>query len=359
MEDSVFRQDLTKLPYLQIGGSPKSGTSLLLALLDGHPEVAVYPGETGHTGYLYPTLNDPRVSLKTKLDTIIDYRCSLESYGYIPVEACNYIEVGETLRSYEDDIGNNFIDVHSALLQAFYEVFDPQHLSKSRLWVDKSPFSHLFADDIFSVFPDAKFIHILREPKDNFASVGGSVLKRRRSRVVQEALLWRYRVWTAQSLYFAKRNQEKYGASRYFVIRFRDLVQKPKEIVPKLVDFIGISENETLYMPTRGGCPYLGNNKEGLEFRGIFSGNVDRWMERIPDYYACVMECQPEGYLQYYDYIEHFNLSLRRKALRTHRLLTTFIPRSTSLRKFHLYTLFGKFHPYMYKQPAAGVPGIF
>ena len=354
----MFRQDLTKLPYLQIGGCPKSGTSLLLALLDGHPEIVVYPGETGHTGYLYPTLNDPRVSLKTKLDTIIDYRCSLESYGYIPTEACNFVEVGKILRAYEDGMENNFLDIHSALLQAFYEVFGSQQLNKAQLWVDKSPFSHLFADDIFSIFPTAKFIHILREPKDNFASVGGSVLKRRRSRVIHEALLWRYRIWTAQSLYFAKRNQEKFGESRYLVIRFRDLVQKPKEIVPKLVDFIGISENETLYMPTRGGYPYSGNNKEGLEFRGIFSGNVDRWMERIPDYFACVMECQPEGYLQYYGYDEHFDQSLRKKALRTHRLLTTFIPRSTLPSKFHPYTLLSKFHPLMYKQPVAGIPGI-
>lgn len=46
---SVFQQarDFNKRG-LFIGGCPKSGTTLLLALLDGHPQLAVLPEETSY-----------------------------------------------------------------------------------------------------------------------------------------------------------------------------------------------------------------------------------------------------------------------------------------------------------------------
>ena len=335
--------------YVQIAGNHKSGTSLLSSLLDGHPDIACYPGQTSATGFLYPVLRDPKISMAAKLDCIKIERFKKESDGYIPVEDCDFFEVEARLKILSDEIDNNFADIHFALLQAFYDVFKPERLQNSHIWLDKSPLSHLFADEIFNALPSTKFIHILRDPKDNFASVGGSFLKRVRSRVKREALLWRYRIWSAQSFYYGKRNQEKFGEDRYMVVRFRDLCLEPERLITEIAAFIGIPVSDILFRPTRAGYFYPGNNKDGEVFTGISADNVSRWKERIPRYYSQVMESQPSEYLQDFGYQQYFSDNERAKAFRTHRLITTLIPRSS---------LFIKFHHSHFQSPAEGIPGV-
>lgn len=335
--------------YVQIAGNHKSGTSLLSSLLDDHPDIACFPGQTSATGFLYPDLSNLEISMAAKLEVIKDERFKKESDGYIPVEACNLFEVEARLKVLSEGIDNNFADIHFALLQSFYDVFNPERLQNSRIWLDKSPLSHLFADEIFEALPSTKFIHILRDPKDNFASVGGSFLKRVRSRVKREALLWRYRIWSAQSFYYAKRNLKKFGSDRYKVVRFRDLCLEPERLITEIAAFIGIPVMDILFQPTRAGYFYPGNNKDGTVFTGISADNISRWKERIPPYYAQVMESQPSEYLQDFNYQQHFSENERASAFRSHRVITTLIPRST---------LFIKFHERHFHSPTEGIPGV-
>ncbi|MEA3349634.1 MAG: sulfotransferase [Chloroflexota bacterium] len=342
-------KDWSHLKYIQIGGNHKSGTSLLSSLLDGHPDVACFPGQTSATGFLYPILRDPNVSKRAKVDAILDERCSKETDGYVPVSACDFIEVGRKLDRLMVDIDDSFANLNFALLQAFYEEFNLEHLKTAKIWMDKSPLSHLFADELFEIYPNMKFIHLLRDPKDNFASVGDSFLKRINSRVKREALLWRYRIWSAQSFYYAKWNQDKFGEDRYKVIRFRDMCLKPKAIMSDLADFIGIPEMDILYQPSRAGYFYPGNNKNGLTFDGIYAGNVDRWRERIPPYYARVMESQSAVPLNQFGYKKHFTEQERTQALRKHRIITALIPR---------FILTKQYDVRHFKRPDPKVPGL-
>ena len=341
--------DFHRFDYIQITGSPKSGTSLLSALIDDHPDVASFPSETSLTGLLYPILGDPNLSKSRKIDAIIAKRCSKETDGFVPVSACNLMDVGVKLRSLAEDLNNSLPDLHFGLINAFYDVFDPHRLETSRVWVDKSPLSHLFADDIFKSYSNVKFIHILREPKNNFSSVGSAVLKRGRKRRAMEGILWRYRLWSAHSFYYAQRNQRIFGEGNYKVIRFEDLVSDPQTIIPELAEFIGIPETETLYQPTRAGYEYYGNNKNGMKFEGISAVNIDRWKERIPPYYARVMEAQPVENLEPFGYEKYFEPGQINRSLLLHRLATAIIPRSKLFRHFH------RLH---FTSPEKGIPGL-
>lgn len=342
-------QDWSHLRYIQIGGSHKTGTSLLSALFDGHPDVACFAGETSMAGFLYPYLTDPKMSRKEKINKIIERRCNSQSDGYVPVSSCDFFQVGRNLKHLMADLDDSFANLNAALLQAFYEELNLEHLKNAKVWLDKSPLSHIFADELFEIYPNMKFVHLLRDPKDNFASAGGSFLKRIRSVVKRETLLWRFWVWSVQSFYYAKRNLEKYGQDRYKVLRFRDLCLKPREIMPELADFIGIPEMGILYQPSRAGYFYPGNNKDGLTFDGIYAGNIGRWNDRIPSYYAQVMEAQPTDLLTYFGYRQHFEEKERERALRKHRIITTFIPRPMLLDDYHVRH---------FRSPSSEVPGL-
>ena len=39
------------------------------------------------------------------------------------------------------------------------------------MWVEKTTSSEFYATEIIKWFPNAKFIHLIRDPRDNFASL--------------------------------------------------------------------------------------------------------------------------------------------------------------------------------------------
>jgi len=337
--------------YVQIAGNVKTGTSLMSALLDGHPEVVGYPGETGVTGYLFPMLSDPGVSRDAKIERICRVRFREDQQPAFP-DRFGWDELEQAFRALAASIENDPFELHEALLRASCEVLQPHTLERASTWVDKSPFAHRFADEIFEAYPSTRFLHMIRDPKDNYASIASKLQARRaRPRRRMERILYRYRIWSAQSLWFARRNRDKYGDDRYRVIRYEDLCRAPRETLQEICRFLGIDEAESLYTPTRAGRPYGGNNFEGKTFRGINAGSIGGWDRRMPAYYAQVMECQPRELLEASGYELVFSPRQRAAALLRHRLRTRFVRRGKLLGT--------KFWPErIFETPEPGVPGI-
>ncbi|MBU0595812.1 sulfotransferase [Candidatus Bipolaricaulota bacterium] len=320
---------MNDMAYVQIGGNVKTGTSLLSALLDGHPEVVGYPGETGMTGYLFPIISDPLLSLACKVERI----CRIRFRGHTqpPAPGITWEELERAFCLFCADIANDPFELHRALLCAFYQLADPDALLRARFWVDKSPFAHLFAEEIFGAYPAAKFLQMIRDPKDNYASIASKHQRKRvKTRRKMELSLYRYRVWSAQAFWYAQRNSREFGPDRYMVIRFEDLCQRPREVVPRICEFLGIEETPALYMPTRAGLPYGGNNFEGKSFDGIYAGNVGNWRSRMPEYYGRVMECQRLDLLTGFGYPTDFRPGQRARAARASALDPACAPRQAS-----------------------------
>ena len=330
------------ISYVQIGGAGKSGTSLLSSLLDSHPRIAGYPGETSNTGNFFPLLTDPDTDKETKVKRIVK-RCYGAAGIYIP-----YHEVGDRYVELCQGAGDDFWELHYLFTKAFYDITGPEHFRNADLWLDKSPVSHMFAREIFEALPNTRFVHILRDPKDNYASIGGKLL-RDRTRKDAERVLWHFRIFSAQSFYYAQKNLAQFGPERYLIMRFEDVCTKPQEEVGRLCDFLGLDMDENVLKPTRAGNPYAGNNRDGLQFDGIYAGNVGRWSERIPDYFAQVMEAQPEEGMAAFGYQPHFSPWQRRLALARHRIRTAGYSRAD---------LLGMWDPRTLKSPAPGVPGL-
>lgn len=306
------------LRYVQIGGCFKSGTSLLSALFEDHPQIASFPGETANTGWLYPYLVDPHVRYSEKVG-IVARRCDEAQESELP-----YREIGRIFR--EQALARELkpFELHWLFLEARYWATDPAALERATIWMDKSPLSDRHADQIFERFPETRFIHLVREPKDTFASVGGYLLRKRGRRKTERAL-WQYRRFISGALERAIENVERFGPQRYTVVRFEELVSEPAAVLRRLCDFIGIEFESGLLSPTRAGVPYKGNNHDGLKFDGVFSGNVGRWRERIPPYHAAVIECMPGQPLHHFGYERAFSAPARHLALLYHNAYATWL----------------------------------
>ena len=103
-------------------------------------------------------------------------------------------------------------------------------------WGDQTELIEGRAELVLAAYPDAKIIHLIRDPRDRYEAWASRFLTRR-SGVGSATAQWLY------SVRLAERNQQHYP-ERYLVVRYESLVTRPEETVALVCAFLG----ET-YMP--------------------------------------------------------------------------------------------------------------
>ena len=98
-------------------------------------------------------------------------------------------------------------------------------------WGDKSLNTERYADPIFDAYPNARMIHMMRDPRDRYASVI-TRWKVRRGGVGAGTAMW------LESVKLARRNQQRYP-DRYMILRYETLALQPEETLQTICDFIG------------------------------------------------------------------------------------------------------------------------
>jgi hypothetical protein len=122
--------------------------------------------------------------------------------------------------------------------------------------VDKSPLAEFYADPIDAAFPEARFIHVVREPAAVFASrkrIETDVF-RKPPRAVRHAVRIR------RSFGKALTNRARFGHDRSLVVRYEDLVADADGTMESVRSFLGIREDPLLRVPTIQGQPALSNS---------------------------------------------------------------------------------------------------
>ena len=270
-----------------ICGHRKSATSMLLNVFDHHPELHVYPTDLKVLYAYFPEFirqNQDRNSRVDRLNKVVfdDPRYYELVAGGVDIEAFRN-------RFWEIAIGALDIEeVLRSLLRA-YQTLNTD--TDSQLILSKETSIEIYAQEIADWFPDAKFIHILRDPRDNYAALRAGVpsyyshlgenASRTLASLIHRALL---------GFEFAAINQTMFGESRYRVVRFEDLTTDPERVLSELCDFMGIAFDLLDSRPTILGQSTGGNSFEQKDLREISTVNVNRWKERISKKEAQVIE---------------------------------------------------------------------
>ena len=139
-------------------------------------------------------------------------------------------------------------------------------------------------------YPTHRFIQIVRDPRDNYASIKSGWTKRYQHQFdSSERLLQSVMDRAVGGLKLATYYQRAFP-KEYYVIRFEDLVMRPKTVMKKLSTFLDIPFENSLTMPTFMGQPWKGNNFEEQSFRKISTKNRNQWKKRITDEEAKILE---------------------------------------------------------------------
>ena len=138
-----------------VAGLERSGTSLMFALLASHPDLAMTRRTNLWTHFYrqYGDLSEP-ANLDRCLATMSRYRRIVKLEPDV-----------ERLR--RDFIGGD--DHTYATLFALLEQQYADRIGRRR-WGDKSLHTERYADPILAAYPDARILHMIRDPRDRYAS---------------------------------------------------------------------------------------------------------------------------------------------------------------------------------------------
>ena len=200
---------------IYLAGIERSGTSLMYALLASHPNIAM----TRRTN-LWTYFNNQYGDLN-KAENL--QRCLSIMSQYKRLRAIQ-IDTERVRREFYQG------EKTYARLFTLIEGHFAERLGKSR-WGDKSLNTERYMDDIFDAFPSAKIIHMMRDPRDRYASAKTRWTDMK-GRVGAGTAMW------LESVKLARRGQRKYP-NQYMVVRYEDLVAQPEPMLRKICEFLG------------------------------------------------------------------------------------------------------------------------
>ena len=264
-----------------ICGHPKAGTSLVRAILDSHPELIVYPEESMFFRRFLPKTRNCKLDEKLDLaeKNIINFfrweqeNPTADQEGFPDRDYRNFSfeEINKWMRTFVENSFRDDGDILSAAVLAFGVVSNQLH-QNTRYWVEKSPYNEYYAEQIFTWWSDARCIHVIRDPRDNYISY-----KRKHPDWQAEFFASNWRCSTLAGV----QNQEKYKPENYYILHYEDLTSSPENAIRQLTAFLKISWDETLLIPSRAKELWKGNSMFSNQFEGISAAPVARWKENL------------------------------------------------------------------------------
>jgi hypothetical protein len=250
-------------------GRGRSGSSLLLRLFDGHRQVYAIPRESRLLTEVAPAFrrDGDRAAVEAYLaGRFADYRAGearAEAAGRIRAQVRRLDPASPTL-------GRELIRI---ALEALAAARDP---SAARCFLEKTPKNEEHLDEIFQVFPQARIIHLVRDPRAVY-------LSNKRSETYRMEPGFVARQWV-KSLRCALRQVVKFGrAPQMLILRYEDLVARPRATLDDLCGFLGVDFDEALARPTVYGNPWQGNayGEAAARTYEIEPAKADSWRAEI------------------------------------------------------------------------------
>ena len=244
-----YSEKIAKSPIIFIGGYPRSGTTLIRAILDVHPAVSCGP-ETIILPPLLKFIKTQRMNRKFIKD---------------------FAQAGFNI---------SLIETSTALF--IYEIMEG-HLRRAKHLCAKDPDILYYMDYLHKVFPSAKFIYMIR---DGRACAYSSLVQ------IKEPKLYRYfmkyfRTWIGGNMIF-NNLCEKVGDKVCKRVRYENLVSKPKETLMDLVEFLNLTWTDDFlkYNEFVGDKVVVSQVEWSSDQirKPIHTNSIRNWVGNIPDF---------------------------------------------------------------------------
>src|SRR5438045_6825320 len=271
------------LPFAQracfAAGQAKSGTTLLIALLDGHPQLLVLPEETAY----FPTaLNKyEKFGRRAQLDILTKEALSRVLFGGPPEwEKTDYghFPTGQFRERFEAaafDPNNADKDLLVLLMATYAEILGIPLDSIVR-WVEKTPANRRFIPQILERFPQAKLLITMRDPR---AILAAQIALEKTRKTREFSVYYCVSHWLqAAQLALSAERKEISG----IVTRYEDLVADPVPPMQRVCDFLEIAFDRAVVLtPTKAGKFWPGNSATERELIKMSGKRAASWQNEL------------------------------------------------------------------------------
>ncbi len=266
-----------------VTGNARSGTTLLISLLDSHPQILCIPVETKFSTALNQA--DPAAYLTEE-------RCLAQTRLNVHRGVTHGFEYDRLATAFREFLADRTDEktLFLALVYAFH--LESARLGRDsgrlRFWAEKTP-AHFKSYALFrESFGRLKNVHMVRNPYDLFASWKDRQPGNTLDLLIKEAGL---------SLKHSQSQDQD-----VLVLRYEDLVSNPEACVARMTGFLGLEDDPGLLRPTHLGQSYGGNSSHGIGHSAISSAGLYRYAQRMEEADFHTIRRELADYLEYFGY---------------------------------------------------------
>lgn len=282
MDNRSYQEVKTFQSPAFILGEERSGTTLLASILNRHPDICVTP-ETHYFQHLsaYPiSWNEVLLDWPHAGE---EFLCRLPKWYMLKLSESAIIS---NISAYNPSPG----DLFYALGEAYCK-----KLSKSR-WIEKTPFNIRHIPKIRELFPNAKFLYIIRDGRDVALSL------------CEVDWLWQTKSYTKNLLQWVEssRLSKKYliPDPLTYHICYEELISNPEVIMQRVCEFLGLEYNNSILTPDGSEDSLIepsttckdNNRKE------IISNNSFKWKSKLSNGQTCLASMLAGEELEHWGY---------------------------------------------------------
>lgn len=248
---------------LFICGYPKSGTTLLISLLDGKSELLVIPEET-HIfkrvfkkkleNWFYTLFNDTNIAVLRK-------KIVAEPSGKRDYTRLNFQVLEKSAYDYWEKTSKTGKDFFESFVIGLAESIG---IKIFQYWVEKTPKTENYLKTIKKWWPLVKVIYIIRDPRETFCSHREYQKKKTNPlRVVIDDFILKWQKSITHFINYSRKNKN------CILIRYEDLTKNPEIIMRNIAKFLNINYCHSMLVPTRMGIVWGGNSSSKEKFSNV------------------------------------------------------------------------------------------
>ena len=198
-----------------IGGLDRSGKTYMRFMLESHSEF-IFSKRTNLWPKYYQKYG--QLEIQENLDRCLD---ALAKNKHILALELDY-----------DLVRNEFL-AGEKTYERLFEIIHQQYAvyQNKPFWGDQTEFLERYATHILSAYPNAKFIQMIRDPRDRFHAILEKSVKKHGIGVATSRWL--------SSAALGKKYQAKYP-DQYKVIRYETMVTQPQSTMKEICSFLGV-----------------------------------------------------------------------------------------------------------------------
>lgn len=231
-------------------GCGRSGTTLFRNIFDSHPDLAM----THEAHFIAPM--GARRERYTNREGGLDIDVFVADLFADSNFRRQGLEEGLVRRSLEEANAPGFAE-------AVRVVFGLYAAAQGKpLYGDKTPGSVTHIELLGSLFPEARFVHIIRDGR----AVALSYLERPEwgpKTMAEAAQHWKSRVTRG------RRGGEALGRSRYREVKYEDMVADPERVTRELCEFLGLGYAPDMLDYHRRGAEFIAETKDPEAFKNL------------------------------------------------------------------------------------------